>query len=325
MKILERPPKLNKLKLFIILIFLIFSGISIFLSLNYLKINDLIINYKEKKYLETKEFKIGLVTDLHVKRRSEKNNYELEPEMNDFIFKFTDKMNNHFVPDMVIENGDFIEGTRREGEKSEADWLKLESEFSKLEMPFFHVIGNHEYRGLTKDQWKKLSNNKNTFYTFDVDRMRVIVLDGEEKAPEFEMKNKQLVWLEEILKNTKNYKIIIFIHFPLPDYVYSKNAKRFSPEQAQTLREMFSKYSVDAVFSGHVEKLYYENIGGVNYYVLPGFKKSENKDVPWLECYYEIVIKNDQVKTKMYYKKNENETEYKELFIPSEDYYNIEK
>jgi predicted phosphodiesterase len=263
------------------------------------------------------------------------------------------------MPDIVVENGDFIEGTGRKGEKSEFDWLELQSKFLNLKMPFLHVIGNHETRGMTRDRWKELTGNNNTYYTFDVDRMRVIVLDGNQKGREsenkdayyeeeenededeneeeeeddknkeeesiYKMRSEQLIWLEKILRNTKNYKIVVFIHYPLSSYAYPSDSKRLSPIQSETLKKLFSKYNVAAVFSGHVEKLYYEKIDGVNYFVLPGIRKSKNKNVLWLDCYYEIVIKNNNVKTKMYYKKNENDTEYKELLIPSEEYEFIEK
>lgn len=286
--------------------------------------------YFEKKYPQVpqrkivyKNYRIGFVTDAHA--RFSKNCNDIIPKSKKPMVHFVSKMNNEFKPDVVIDGGDFIDGTKRFGQQSINDFLKFEKIFKKLTMPSYHVFGNHELRGMTRETWIDLNSYKKTYYYFDTDRLRIIVLDST-LIPNFDeinsLKdaafNKQLDWLNALLEKSSGFRTVIFIHHP----PLKKLNPKLSAEKLASLTDLFSKFGVRAVFSGHVEIPYYENKNGVDYFVVPGFFRSEAKGVIFYNSFAEVTlgIKNG---IKVFYTR-ENDNEYKSFFMPSEEYNNIE-
>lgn len=283
----------------------------------------------QKKTIE-REYKIGFITDVHG-RKSTKKDGQLDKESAKALSYFTEHINNNFNPDFVVDGGDLIEGTDREGQKSIDDFRALADYFEKIKVPSYHINGNHEMRGFSKNEWLNLTSYEKSFYYFDYENLRTVILDGNENEkalPEIENYNKnnyylskeQFEWLERILSESKNMKKIVFIHYPPFD---TPGTKMIEPGQASRLREIFSKNGVSAVFSGHTERLDFEEMDGVRYFVIPGIWRSKLKYVLWLESFAEITIKKDP-EVKLYYKKSREE-EYKTLIIPSEEYELVEK
>ena len=235
-------------------------------------------------------------------------------------------MNNDFKPEIAIDGGDFIEGSKRFGEKSIKDYTLFEKVFGKLSMPKYHLLGNHDLRGMTREQWIQLNNYENSYYYVDLSRLRVIFLDGDlipssSEISGFEEFEKQFNWLEELLKKSYRYRKIIFIHnSTLPEISIT-----LSLEKLNRLNELFKKYYVMAVFSGHSEILDYKRNGFVNYFTIPGSYRSKyNKMKPdWYGTYAEITMKGSP-SMKIFYKETEN-GEYKTMNIPSEEYYKAEQ
>jgi len=240
-------------------------------------------------------------------------------------------MNNVFHPDIVAENGDLIEGTGREGQKSIDDFLKAEEYFNKVKAPKFYVLGNHETEGLSKEDWQKITNNESTYYNIDIGKMRIIVLDANEKKEQGEtdrryryFSDKQLGWLEELLRNSGDFPYkIVFSHYPLLGD-QENHAKTIYPEDLARINELFTNYKVNAVFAGHTEQLRLEEIDGTKYFTLPGVDKSKTMQIRWLRCFYEIYV-GEEVKVEMFYKKDSNQEKYEKLIIPSEEFDKIEK
>jgi hypothetical protein len=312
----------------LILILLFFGGLFAYL----MKETDLFDPYRESdmrvlidNIILPKKHRIGFVTDAHA--RATRQN-DILPAAKVPMEKFISRMNTVFLPDFTVDGGDFIEGTRRFGAKSRNDFLLFDKFFQQLDSPEYHVIGNHDLRGLTRQEWTDKTKNKNSYYYFDFDEtLRVIIFDStlitassDEKNSERIAYEKELDWLEETLKNSRNRKIIVFSHHPpIPAL-----RKAMPIEAISRLDDIFSKYRVRAVFSGHVEVAYYEKIGGVDYFAVPGFYRSELTGFPLIGSFSEINIGYRNSLT-LYYKKSAEETGYRTLLIPSDEYYAFEK
>ena len=66
---------------------------------------------------------------------------------------------------------------------------------------------------------------------------------------------------------------------------------------ARELQNIFSQYGVLAIFSGHIEDLYYQEDGGVDYFVSPGMIKYPK----YLGAFSEITIKRNKISITLNY------------------------
>lgn len=310
---------------------LIFLSISILLVI----VGGLFYFFQKRSAIETqttpktKAYKIGFITDIHG-RRVKKENYNLGTSSRFAIESFTEQMKNNFHPDFIVDGGDTIEGSNRDGQESIDDFNLIRDYFQKIGAPIFHVIGNHDLRGLTKDQWLDLSKNESTYYYKDFEDLRIVVLDGNENekiSPEkciraYCMTEDQITWAEKILSEQGKRKLV-FIHYPVVQKEVLPQNILLNRDQAKILENIFSKNKVLGVFSGHIETLEMHEIDGVKYFIIPGLERSERKSVKWLETFAEISIKED-IEVKIFYKKDKND-EYQTLIIPSEEFDTIEK
>ena len=276
--------------------------------------------------------RIGLILDLH-SQRSKKNNYDIADSLKTFFKEVSQEFNEDFHPDAVVQNGDFIEGTGREGWQSVEDFLKTKKYIDEIKAPVLHVVGNHEARGFSKEDWLKVSGHKKTYYNFDLEDLRIIVLDGNEETEEarniggnyYYMSGEQIDWLEKTLSDSEKFAHkLVFIHFPVLKSQIVPTDKNINQKDVEKIIGLFEKYGVDAVFSGHAEILRFDEFNGVRYFILPGVEKSKRRLVQWYGCFYEIYAGED-IKVKMFYKKDPNQKEYETLIIPSEEFNAIEK
>lgn len=290
------------------------------------------ISEHNSKEVINENYKIGLITDIH-SESSKKDKFGIDDSVKRFFDFIVPYYNKKFHPEILIENGDFIEGTDREGQQSIDDFKKAKEYIDKINAPILHVFGNHESRGFSKDDWLKLTGYEKLYYTFDLRDLRIIVLDGNEEVEESEkeegnfyfMSQKQIDWLEKTLLESENFKYkLVFIHYPVSEAQIEISNKNIAPKSRKILNELFEKYKVDAVFSGHTEALEFSNVTDVDYFILPGIEKSKRKKVQWFDCFYEIYV-GENIKVKMFYKKNRDQKDYQTLIIPSEEFDKIEK
>lgn len=260
-------------------------------------------------YKEGPPLKIGFLTDLHAKRSKSAGGLLDETERRTAKY-FVSQMNNSFHPDIVVQGGDFIEGTNRRGQKSIEDFIATAKEFAGLRMQLLHVLGNHDTRGLSKAEWISLAKKERAYYLTDIGNYRIIVLDGNENEEMnlgdgdyygYLMSDTQLSWLTEALSSSSNKKVV-FIHYPPVNPHLNAGDKVLDQEQAKKLHTLFSQNNVLAVFSGHVEQLQLNEDAGVRYFIIPGLDRSSRKAVPWYESFAEITVQ-DEVQVDFYYKK----------------------
>lgn len=271
-------------------------------------------------------YKIGFITDIHAKL---KKNLTLEPQTQSTLETFVMKMNNDFKPDLAVQNGDFIDGTNREGEKSLRDIKYLTQHFGKLNAPFYNVLGNHDLRGLTKQQWLEETKLEKPYYHVEKDNLSIYVLSGNDIEDNgnddiYDISESQFKWLEKEFSTDNNLRKIVFVHYPVEAINLAPGDKTLPIDDRDRLKKMFSKYGVMGVFSGHVEKLELNEVNGVRYFIIPGMQRSENKYVQWYDSYAEITIENN-VEVDFYYKKDRLQKNYQTLHIPSSQFENIEK
>ncbi len=311
-----------------------FLLLSIFLLLLIILAEVVFIFYPKNKEREEfkNDYRIGLILDIH-SQRSKKNDYDISDSLKIFFKEVSREFNGEFNPDVVVQNGDFIEGTEREGWQSVEDFLKAKEYIDKIKAPVLHVVGNHEARGFSKEDWLKASGRKKTYYKFDLGDMRIIVLDGNEETERsreiggnyYYMSGEQLKWLEKTLSESDNFSYkLVFVHFPVLESQTVPTDKNINQEDMEKLMRLFEKYRVEAVFSGHAEILRFDEFNGVRYFILPGVEKSKRRKVQWYGCFYEIYA-SEEIKVKMFYKKDPNQNKYETLIIPSEEFNRIEK
>ncbi len=126
--------------------------------------------------------------------------------------------------DFVVATGDLVNiGARKDQWDEYIEGLKLRR------LPWFNVIGNHDYTRTFSDNSNYLAYCGPTFYSWDWGKWHFIVMDscsnlyGQEK------------WLLRDFKLNKSKPIVLFLHYPP------------TPEQVK----LFEKHHVRLVCSGH--------------------------------------------------------------------------
>lgn len=146
--------------------------------------------------------RFGVIADVHV-------GYCLEAPIN--LQSFVDAMNAQNV-DFIISLGDFtLPGPR-------ANAMNI---WRSSTMPRYHVLGNHEMDGSTKNAARKALDMPANYYTFDGGVIKGIVLDGNVRDQyrggyyASEMGREQVQWLDNQLAITSEDKpTVLFIHQP---------------------------------------------------------------------------------------------------------------
>lgn len=253
------------------------------------------------------ELRIGFMTDIHAKSNAgaSRSDRVIKPIFKERINYFIEKMNNEFIPNFILLNGDVIEGTGRDNIVGMGELVSVKRLFNRTQIPKYWVAGNHDLRPVNKDGWKKALEIDYMDKSFDVGDYRIIILDsnyddeGNHVDPENyytrgSITKKQLEWVENELKTDK--KKIVFIHNP-PLWDVDVRSNSGLPKNALEIQKVFSQNNVMAVFSGHIEDFFYDKIDGVKYFVLPGVIKSEK----YQGTFAEIEIIDDKIEMDVSY------------------------
>jgi Icc-related predicted phosphoesterase len=145
---------------------------------------------------------------------------------------------------------------------------------------------------------------------FNVGNYKIIILDSNFTRDDKDVvpgngytrghiSEKQIKFLEKELKNTDK-RTIVFMHHPPLWSIDGKSNFAF-PDNAKKLQEIFSENKTFAVFAGHIEDLFLQEIGGVKYFVSPGIVKNEK----YQGTFSEITIKKDKLIIEMSYLKSD--------------------
>jgi 3',5'-cyclic AMP phosphodiesterase CpdA len=157
--------------------------------------------------------------------------YELAQQMT--------KVHGTFPFDLVIMLGDNMYGSQ-----TPSDYVKkFEQPYAPLlaaGVKFQASIGNHDRP--EQVSYKPYNMNGQRYYTYARNNARFFALDSNL------MDRKQLEWLDDALKDSREDWKICYFHHPL----YSNAARHGSSVDLRILLEpIFVKYGVNVVFSGH--------------------------------------------------------------------------
>ncbi len=276
-----------------------------------LPVTPTILPSPSKKRDNPDELRIGFITDLHV--RSGSNSAGIRMLGSEFVNKinyFIEKMNNTFIPNFIIANGDNIEGTGVSYDKGMAELSLLKDLFNRTALKKYWVVGNHDLRSVTKKQFMQSLDIDYVSKAFEVGNYKIIILDSNFSKDDTDVvpgkgyirghiSEKQIKFLEKELKNTDK-RTLVFLHHPPLWSIDGKSNFRF-PDNAKRLQEIFSQNKVFAVFAGHIEDLFLQEIDGVKYFVSPGIVKNEK----YQGTFSEITIKKDKMIIDMSYLKKD--------------------
>lgn len=164
---------------------------------------------------------------------------------------------NRIAPDFVINVGDLVEGFVSDVKYSEPQWADMMQRLSKLEVPFFLVGGNHDLssQAQTDDYIQRFGC---TYYNFTYGPDLFLVLDTQEHTGR-SISDKQVQYFKDVLDKWTGRHIYVFMHAPL-----------WAPTCHGGYEEIDAMLQgrQHTVFSGHTHMYYYEERGGMEYYVV---------------------------------------------------------
>lgn len=269
------------------------------------------IPYTEQEWYKAK-IKIGFITDTHaVSGIIGKNKYGLLSESANKIKYFSDTMENEFRPDLIVSGGDIIDGTKWTEEQAKEILGETEDMLDMISAPKLYVLGNHDIRAITKDQWKESLEIDYLHNCVDIGKYRIVTIDsnfqkdGTDVIPKNQfirgnISDEEMQWLENCLRDTDQTKLV-FLHHPPLTYLPDKNPI-WLLKNANKLQDIFEKYKVTAVFAGHIRYLYHEKINGVNYFLFPGMEKN----IGHLDSFAQIEMIRKKVMVTLIQKNAEN-------------------
>lgn len=161
-------------------------------------------------------------------------------------------------PDFIMTTGDMIEGYVDDSLQIHEQWQEFKYLISPLTSPIHFTPGNHEIWSEQAEQAYREHVGR-TYYSFNFEKLHVVVLDASRWESANELPPDQLRWLNEDLKAYKSaYYTLVFFHKPFwwETIVYNK---------PDTLHQLFKKYGVDAVFSGHFHQYFSAMYDGIKY------------------------------------------------------------
>ena len=182
-------------------------------------------------------------------------------------------------PDFVMSLGDSVSG--HEQHQVLDDAVRYQQAVSNLKAPHYYVIGNHEcipvevYKLLTWEELLGAWNMTSRWYSFDVKRFHVCVLDGwislgqEHFAEEYKREQE---WLFADLAGT-DLPTVVFVHQAVgfqqedcPDWVETDNRKFWPASNffEKTLEANAGK--IVGVFEGHKHKALHKTRNAVTYH-----------------------------------------------------------
>jgi predicted phosphodiesterase len=164
-------------------------------------------------------------------------------------------------PDFVVTVGDLIEGYK-DSAGTVMDWDQTLPSLKLLSCPVYLAPGNHD---ITTPDVRSIfikKTGRNPYYSFDHQNSHFIIMDNSLAQSADKLDEAQLKWLEKDLKALKNRAgIYVFMHKPF----WADGVGAGKPDR---LHDLFKKYKVTAVFTGHWHQYASEVYDGIRYVVM---------------------------------------------------------
>lgn len=160
-------------------------------------------------------------------------------------------------PDFVVTVGDFAEDGR-----NESDWdVPLET-IQLFDCPIYFTPGNHDIYDENSAKIFKEKTGNDPYYSFNYENTHFIIINNSTVTNYDDMDKEQIEWFEHDLKeNQDKENIYIFMHKPFWANAIAEGKEDF-------MHELYKEYKVDAVFTGHWHQYAYEQIDGIEYFLL---------------------------------------------------------
>jgi len=164
-------------------------------------------------------------------------------------------------PDFVVTVGDLIEGYK-DSAGTIKDWDQTLPALKLLSCPVYLTPGNHD---ITTPDVRSIfikKTGRNPYYSFDYQNSHFIVVDNSLVETAGKLDSTQIKWIEKDLKVLKNKAgIYVFMHKPF----WADGVGAGKPDR---LHDLFKKYKVTAVFTGHWHNYASEVYDGIRYVVM---------------------------------------------------------
>lgn len=172
-------------------------------------------------------------------------------------------------PNFVLWTGDTIYGSDDTIPEANQEYDTFLRAASLAEVPIYNAPGNHEIHDRPEMARLYVQRMGELYGSFDYGSVHFIAINTADFGMKGGVNTEQFHWLEQDLETNKNaHLIVVFTHYPL----FPKNAEEgfFDRANRDALHQLFRKYGVKYVFSGH-EHLYYSTVqDGVHYIVSGG-------------------------------------------------------
>lgn len=183
-------------------------------------------------------------------------------------------------PDLCFHTGNLIYGYQDSTGQLKDEYRQAYTILSRLIPKTYVVPGNHDYfSGASAGQFRKYFGKKD-YYSFAYKGATFIILNTEMEGSQADIGGTQRRWLEgELRKAQGGRAIFVFLHRPLfsplnPDInntgIWPPDINWTNRTARDTLANLFARYKVTAVFSGHEHLYYTTTYKGVAYYIVGG-------------------------------------------------------
>ncbi|MHC4996630.1 MAG: metallophosphoesterase family protein [Planctomycetota bacterium] len=180
------------------------------------------------------------------------------------VLKYADSLK----PDFCITTADLVNNGAGDQGKIDYDKLDKQGGWFLAKYITWPTVGNHELGGGDDGvtNWDAFFNLPDPWYAFDYGNATFVALGW----PKTYQDPEKLAWLETTLRDAraKDHHIFVYLHRPY----YTVGNKTFEDVEGKpnATTELFEKYGVMAVFSGHDHIYYRTKRGGVNYIISAG-------------------------------------------------------
>ncbi len=180
------------------------------------------------------------------------------------VFPLAMKKLNLLQPEFVICVGDLIEGYTQDPKAMDAMRAEVDAMIAELEMPFFHVAGNHDMSNpeMAKN-WEE--HYGKPWYHFVYDNTLFLVLCSEDGGRHINIGDEQLKYIDATLKQNPNVRwTFLFMHVPM-----WAPREGITPEQSHWANvEDMLKGRNYTVFAGHHHTYNHIKRNGMDYFSL---------------------------------------------------------
>jgi len=210
-------------------------------------------------------------------------------------------------PAFVMQLGDLIDG----GDQAHDELTAAAAIYHRLRMPRYHVLGNHDFDGLTREQTLAILAMERAYYAFDRNGWRFVVLDtqdvavqggwGQDSKPYQTASamleslrrqgadnaqpyngaagDAQLAWLSEVLTDAdaKTMPAVVFGHLPLVPF-----GEKHTLWNAESVVALLERHPcVKAYFCGHTHRGGRLRQNGIEYVSLEAVVEHADQAAVW--------------------------------------------